>query len=133
MKNNMIFTFLKFQHNSSCIFVDIQQKVRSQKCPITYRQIVYFLYLTVIIIFFLSLFFTKYKICLSFSSHKANPCHNSTITSFQISIVLQTENVFPIERKIFRQRPNTENVGTAFLFYANVPGSASGLHMLKLS
>ena len=37
----MVFTPLKFQDNSSCIFVDIQEKVRSRKCPITYWQIVY--------------------------------------------------------------------------------------------
>ena len=36
MKNNMVFTPLKFQENSSCNFVDIQQKVRSRKCPNTY-------------------------------------------------------------------------------------------------
>ena len=36
MMNNMVFTFLKFQDNSSCIFVDIQQKVLSQQCPIAY-------------------------------------------------------------------------------------------------
>ena len=36
VKNNMVFTPLKLQVNSSCIFVDIQQKVQSQKCPITY-------------------------------------------------------------------------------------------------
>ena len=41
MKNNMVFMPLKFQDNFSCIFVDIQQKVRSRKCPITYWQIVY--------------------------------------------------------------------------------------------
>ena len=32
----MIITPLKFQDNSSGIFVDIQQNVQNQKCPITY-------------------------------------------------------------------------------------------------
>ena len=38
MNNNMVFTPLKFQGNSSNIFVDIHdiQKVQSQKCPIIY-------------------------------------------------------------------------------------------------
>ena len=51
MKNNIVFTLLKFQDNSSSIFVDIQQKVRSRKCPITYRQIVY---MYVYILFYIS-------------------------------------------------------------------------------
>ena len=30
MRNNIVFTPIKFQDNLSCIFVDIQQKVQSQ-------------------------------------------------------------------------------------------------------
>ena len=37
----MVFTSLMFQNNFSCIFADFHQKVQSQKCPVTYWQIVY--------------------------------------------------------------------------------------------
>ena len=47
MRNNKTFTFLKFKNNSWRIFIDIQQKVPSQKCPITYWWIVYFLHFSV--------------------------------------------------------------------------------------
>ena len=36
---------LKFQDSSSSIFADIQQKVQSQKCSVTYWQIAYYRYI----------------------------------------------------------------------------------------